>query len=317
MVMAATGGHLKSRIARVIGDYSCTPKYAKSGLAGLLGLFVVCLIFSSYKAVGMIQSNKIAELEERKNSILMTINLKQNESSSISDNPLKNHMKELTKTDKPDITENDVKATHETKSVNIGGPSSGQSLDFKLNELEIKSKPTEFKRKLDNPLFNSHEVKVSLQTDTQEFNFNISAVEQLVVEDIKKGFNTLLEQNNNEPLLTKNIVKGYEPLIIPPKTVKMVNPIYTEVAQRRGYKGDVVIEFTVDLNGKATDIEFVGHTQNHLKRAVKKAIKQWKFSPGTVNGNDAVMRETKLFSFVKPNRDKMTITTGSRILKGR
>lgn len=316
MAMAATGGDLKSRVSRVVGEHTCTPKYAKSGLAGLLGLFVVSLIFSSYKVVGMVQSKDITELATLKNISLVKSQPKQVVkvvASNINAKTKKNHdikkqlpVAELSKKNKKindDKTiENNKSSVDKANTPNLDK----DKVAIKLNELRIK--PT---KKLIDELIKQPESR----NNYGHLPLNVSAIKEDVIQNIAMLTNDQLDKKDNITLATKKVVEEYAPLVIPPKTLKMVNPIYTESAQRRGYKGDVVIEFTVDLTGKATDIEFVGETKRHLKRAVRKAIKKWEFSPGTVNGNEAVMRETKLFSFVKPNRDKMTITTGSRIIK--
>jgi TonB family protein len=316
MAMAATGGDLKSRVSRVVGEHTCTPKYAKSGLAGLLGLFVVSLIFSSYKVVGMVQSKDITELAPLKNISLVKSQPKQVVkviASHINAKTKKNHdikkqlpVAELSKKNKKI---NDDKTIKNNKSSVDKADTPNLDKDkvaIKLNELKIKPN-----KKLIDELIKQPESRKNYG----HLPLDVSAIKEDVIQNIAMLTNDQLDKKDNITLATKKVIEEYAPLVIPPKTLKMVNPIYTESAQRRGYKGDVVIEFTVDLTGKATDIEFVGETKRHLKRAVRKAIKKWEFSPGTVNGNEAVMRETKLFSFVNPNRDKMTITTGSRIIK--
>lgn len=310
MAMAATGGDLKSRVSRVVGEHTCTPKHAKSGLAGLLGLFVVCFMFSSYKVVAMVQSKDLNGLESLQNISLQKDHYKKVEKAITPESTASpKKLKQTKMLDPEGITikpNKEIKNTNQLVKSNALPKQNISAAIPKMDEVEIKQNIQAIESL----------IQVSDYNSNIEYNsLNLNAIKEDIKENIQNLTYESLNNKINIEIPDKESLKVYAPLVIPPKTLKMVNPIYNEAAQRRGYKGDVVIEFTVDLTGKATDIEFVGETRSHLKRAVKKAIKKWEFSPGTVNGNEAVMRETKLFSFVKPDRDKMTITTGSRILR--
>jgi len=335
MAMSATGGHLKSRVSRVIGDHTCTPKYAKSGLAGLFGLIVVSLIFCSYKVVGMNQSKEVIELDKLKNKNFLILT-----SVEVIDKDI------LDKTKVEDLfvnspNSNDSESTHKknekddlNKEVKISRSSMHKKNKYDLEIVNQVNKgyidesyqdKTKLQEKYTVPeLKNISDTDTLSQAKLQE-KYTVLDLEvknisdantrsQDNVEVLKNIEEKLPVNNKTEVILSKRqAITEYEPLIIPPKTLKMVKPIYSELAQRKGYSGDVVISFNVDLNGKATEIEFIKGTQTHLKNSVKNAIKKWRFSPGKVNGNEKVMRETKLFSFVEPNRKKITITVGSRL----
>jgi TonB family protein len=317
MAMAATGGDLKSRVSRVVGEHTCTPKYAKSGLAGLLGLFVVSLIFSSYKVVALVQSKEVNEITSLHNISLLKVEQGQVDKKMPSQNLAKAKKTNEIQNQQPDISvaTKNQEIKYQDNIIKNNEPSKDTLLDLNLKKDEVATKLNKLNIKTNQQVIEDLMIEVDDGRNIKGYSSNINALKKDIIEDIQNLTYDSIDDNINVVIPEKQEIKGYEPLVIPPKTLKMVNPIYTESAQRRGYKGDVVIEFTVDLTGKATDIEFVGETKRHLKRAVRKAIKKWEFSPGTVNGNEAVMRETKLFSFVKPNREKMTITTGSRIIK--
>jgi len=312
MAMAATGGDLKSRVSRVVGEHTCTPKYAKSGLAGLFGLFVVCLIFSSYKVVGMVQTKEANSLVKLENINLMKPYLTQKEIVSVVPESQKIKTIEKSQPLEFNFTENTINKTIVSKRVIKPKPLKNNVVvinTVQANNIVKLAKLPEEK--------NTHIVDVLSVESKNKTNHlsNINAIKKIVVDDIEQHLVKKIDKKTSVEIIKNQNITEYAPLVIAPTALKMVKPIYTEVAQRRGYQGDVVIEFTVDLNGKAKDIEFFGTTKSHLKRAVRKAIKKWEFSPGTVNGNVAAMRETKLFSFVKPNREKMAITTGSLIAK--
>jgi len=140
MAMAATGGDLKSRVSRVIGEHTCTPKYAKSGLAGLLGLFVVSLIFSSYKVVGMVHSKKTTELAPIQNiSLLKTEHKKDSTSHSLAKtkqgHKITNQLAEVI------VNQKNKEIIHKDKIIKNKELSVTNTLETKLKKVEITSKP--------------------------------------------------------------------------------------------------------------------------------------------------------------------------------
>ncbi|SFD33139.1 M56 family metallopeptidase [Pseudoalteromonas denitrificans] len=307
MAMAATGGHLRSRVSRVVGEHSCTPKYANRGMAGLIGLAVVCLLFSTHKVIGM--SNTVTDeyLETLKNKQLMLVKpeIKENLNDiSVQIAPDKSKEQQGAKK----LTTVDIPIQKQQKVI------LNQSPSIENDVLEKKQVIVEKHRETQKPsLLNKTELVLEVAPEQKKITVKTKNRENKPVEKIAE-LNSKIE---TLPLITNKIAvvdsNEYKPLVIPPKALKMIKPDYSEVAQRKGYVGDVVISFNVNLDGKASDIEFMGDTKSYLKKSVRKAMKKWRFTPGKVNGNEIVMRETKLFSFVNPNLNNTKIRTGSRI----
>ncbi len=67
----------------------------------------------------------------------------------------------------------------------------------------------------------------------------------------------------------------------PPILLKQINPNYPEYAQRRGIEGFVILQFIVDINGRAVEPSVQqANPQGYFETAAIRAIKQWRFSPG-------------------------------------
>ncbi len=67
-------------------------------------------------------------------------------------------------------------------------------------------------------------------------------------------------------------------------------PEYPRLAKRRGFEGIVVIESLVDIAGKAVKVR-IFTTSGHkiLDNAALKAIRHWRFTPGSINGKQQEM----------------------------
>ncbi|MCI5221114.1 MAG: energy transducer TonB [Candidatus Electrothrix sp. AR4] len=63
------------------------------------------------------------------------------------------------------------------------------------------------------------------------------------------------------------------------------SPQYPRMARRRGLEGVVTIETKIDINGKVTELRiFASSGHSILDKAALKAVRRWRFSPGTVGG---------------------------------
>ena len=69
-----------------------------------------------------------------------------------------------------------------------------------------------------------------------------------------------------------------------PVAVKRVDPVYTEVARRARIEGIVIVEAVIDRQGNVTNVRVLKSLPFGLDMAALNAIKQWKFTPGTLNG---------------------------------
>jgi len=68
-----------------------------------------------------------------------------------------------------------------------------------------------------------------------------------------------------------------------PQRVKNVEPVYPEEARLARIEGDVLVEATINLTGKVTDVEVL-QSIPALDKAALDAVRQWEFTPTIVNG---------------------------------
>lgn len=54
--------------------------------------------------------------------------------------------------------------------------------------------------------------------------------------------------------------------------------------------GDAIIAFEVDTEGNATHVQIAKATSEEFGAIAKKAVEQWKFSPGLLNGKPVAVR---------------------------
>jgi protein TonB len=69
-----------------------------------------------------------------------------------------------------------------------------------------------------------------------------------------------------------------------PVIIRQVQPEYTEVARKARVKGIVIIEAVIDRNGNVTEARILKPLPMGLDQQALSAIRQWKFKPGTLNG---------------------------------
>jgi len=68
------------------------------------------------------------------------------------------------------------------------------------------------------------------------------------------------------------------------KKLKTVNPVYPNIAKRKGIELDVEVNFTIGINGQIKDLQFNPQQKvSYFKSAIRSAIKKWRFLPAKVN----------------------------------
>jgi protein TonB len=70
----------------------------------------------------------------------------------------------------------------------------------------------------------------------------------------------------------------------PPQVIFRVEPPYTEPARRSRVQGVVILEAIIDREGNVTDVRVLKPLPDGLDEAARQAVLQWKFKPGTKNG---------------------------------
>jgi TonB family protein len=87
--------------------------------------------------------------------------------------------------------------------------------------------------------------------------------------------------------------------IRPPIKMKDVPPVYPAVAQSARVSGDVVIEATVDEEGKVADARVVKSVPL-LDQAALDAVRQWEYRPSLLNGIPTPVVVTVTVRFTRP-----------------
>jgi zinc D-Ala-D-Ala dipeptidase len=72
--------------------------------------------------------------------------------------------------------------------------------------------------------------------------------------------------------------------VITPKILRRVNPEFTADARHNKIQGTVVMFVVLDVDGKPRDIHVLRSLGHGLDEAAIKAMKQWRFQPGTQDG---------------------------------
>ena len=75
------------------------------------------------------------------------------------------------------------------------------------------------------------------------------------------------------------------PCATTPRALRKVNPSYPEKARRNRKEGTVTLELTVNKDGSVSGVHVVNGVDKEIDRAAVDAVSQWKFDPGTYQGN--------------------------------
>jgi TonB family protein len=87
--------------------------------------------------------------------------------------------------------------------------------------------------------------------------------------------------------------------IRPPVRTKEVAPVYPPIAQSARIQGDVVIEATIDEEGKVADARVVKSVPL-LDQAALDAVRQWEYQPSLLNGVPTPVVMTVTVKFTRP-----------------
>src|SRR5262245_35641042 len=87
------------------------------------------------------------------------------------------------------------------------------------------------------------------------------------------------------------------PGVKPPQLVHKVEPNYTREAREHIVQGKVLVEFAVDTSGLPANIVVLRPLGFGLDEQAVRAMKEWRFSPGTNNGQTVPVYATVEFNF--------------------
>jgi TonB family protein len=159
----------------------------------------------------------------------------------------------------------------------------------------------------DNSLTNSQSINKSQHHTVlkNEFSANIekrnTAKERNLLShaiDRSKTMNKTGTTLNNVNLPKENKVITITPIRHNAKKLKSVNPIYPSLAKRKGIELEVEVNFTIDINGKIKNLQFINQQKvNYFKNSIRSAIKKWRFLPAKVNDKPVESQMSKVFAF--------------------
>ena len=76
-----------------------------------------------------------------------------------------------------------------------------------------------------------------------------------------------------------------------PKLISSIRPVYPSAAKQSNIQGAVTVTANIDANGKVVAVRALSGPML-LRQAAEDAVKQWKYSPGTVDGKPAPSQVT-------------------------
>ena len=72
--------------------------------------------------------------------------------------------------------------------------------------------------------------------------------------------------------------------VSPPRVISRVDPEFTDAARKAGLQGTVLLSATIDVDGRPKDIKVLRPLGRGLDEQAVKAFSQWRFTPGTKDG---------------------------------
>jgi TonB family protein len=127
-------------------------------------------------------------------------------------------------------------------------------------------------------------------------------------DSLRKPFFICLQREENQTVI------GKEPVWrIPPdkhlKMIKRISPKYPEMALKKKIQGEVILDATMDREGKAVDIKVVNGPEELYQAAVD-AVKEWRWRPVEIEGKIRPVKFTVVVNFDLPKKDDAEEKTG-------
>jgi len=83
-----------------------------------------------------------------------------------------------------------------------------------------------------------------------------------------------------------------------PKLVTRVDPIYPNVARKARLQGRVIVEAVIGLDGAVESAKILTSTSTLFDDAALEAVRQWRYTPATMNGRPVRVYFTVSVAFV-------------------
>ncbi len=92
---------------------------------------------------------------------------------------------------------------------------------------------------------------------------------------------------DQEDEFIKGAVLAKTPGVVVPKAIRQINPKYTASALRAKIAGDVKIQAVIGVDGRVEKSRVKESLDPELDAEALKALDQWEFEPGRMNGQPA------------------------------
>ncbi|WP_026374948.1 M56 family metallopeptidase [Aestuariibacter salexigens] len=313
LAMAASGGDLKQRVFRLVGHQYCAPRGASHWIVGSIAAFfalaTVVTLFSARHVVGMQHSSRLPLNDQ------VTL-----QSDNIATTPVPTVAVVSQRVDAP--SENAID-NGSGESVEAEIPSQVTPQNVKAIDTQSKPENTEHKSRIPNEkVAPSSDPKPATEQQSAETTEAVTLAEQaLAIPKISRQPPDLIEKlaaieqtvfTTEEP--QPQPIVNDTPRIVNPVILDSVTPSYPRVAIKRQLEGEIKVTFVVNTDGEAEQISFEDGVHRSFRRSITRALEEWEFSPGSVDGELQNMQMSKIFSFTNPEAASVPIT-GSRIAK--
>jgi len=127
-------------------------------------------------------------------------------------------------------------------------------------------------------------------------------------DSLRKPFFICLQREENQTVIGKEPVWRLSP-DKPLKMIKRISPKYPEIALKKKIQGEVILDATMDREGKAIEIKVVNGPEELYQSAVD-AVKQWRWEPVKIDGKVEPVKFTVVVNFDLPKKDDAEENTG-------
>jgi len=338
LAMAATGGDLKNRVLRIVDQTDCANKFTRSwhsmALAALVGVTLPVVLFSAHAAyqhrvdealsdeVVIQESDVLVKFVSAKVAKTSPIENTQVNASSIT-NSIQQPSQVFAQTTEQSVSSHEVLAEGNQEVVDevvltqkkpvVDDNAVAESIQLDREPLNIVEDPQpSIVAVVEQP-----ELPAIETVDLEQLIEPEILVQPSLTEDLK--LTETLELSDIE--LPKVQIASREQLvtIIAPTLVRNARPNYPRMAIAKRAGAEVQVSFTVDIDGTISKLSFDNKVPGYFKRSVRKALRVWRFEPGTIDGEIAPIRLSRIFTFSDPTAEIGESTrlkvTGSRIAK--
>ncbi|HYP16186.1 MAG TPA: TonB family protein, partial [Opitutus sp.] len=85
---------------------------------------------------------------------------------------------------------------------------------------------------------------------------------------------------------------------VPPRALKRIPPVYPHAMRVSGLRGDVVVEFVVDTQGRVVSPTVVRTLNPAFNQAALEAVAKWTFEPGRLDGRPVNSKHQQSITFM-------------------